>query len=209
MKAAALGGPAPPPAVAKAAVPFPEVFARDAIIAWFRGEFAAANAIIDALCSHLTQIGGRGSAAGDYEAVFAAIHRRRMNWIPVLHMQKYFSIADVSIELRRTAAARRAAEMEEARKGGQRAQEMKESEAEIKNASGVVLKEEQDVANNPNQEGEAGGAAGLDRTNGDLRVSPVVVNGEEDEETEHSSGDSPVADDGGKAPHLLCLLLSP
>ncbi|CAA7400047.1 unnamed protein product [Spirodela intermedia] len=196
-KAAAVGGPAPPP-VAKAAVPFPEVFARDAIIAWFRGEFAAANAIIDALCSHLTQIDERGSAAGDYDAIFAAIHRRRMNWIPVLHMQKYFSIADVSIELRRSAAARRAAETEEARDGEQRAQERKESEAKNKNGAGVILKEEQDVANNPSEEGEAGRAEGLDRINGDLRVSAVVVNGEkEDEETEDSSGDSPVADDGG------------
>ncbi|KAL5701617.1 hypothetical protein ACHQM5_026935 [Ranunculus cassubicifolius] len=84
----------------------PDAFARDAIIAWYRGEFAAANAIIDSLCNHLTQLdalnnGGNGS---DYESVFQAIHQRRLNWIPVLHMQKYFSIADVSIELRRVAA---------------------------------------------------------------------------------------------------------
>lgn len=79
----------------------PEAYAKDAIIAWFRGEFAAANAIIDALCNHLTHLDSNGS---DYESVFAAIHRRRLNWIPVLHMQKYFSIADVAIELRKTAA---------------------------------------------------------------------------------------------------------
>ncbi|XAR61243.1 hypothetical protein NMG60_11034889 [Bertholletia excelsa] len=79
-----------------------EAFAKDAIIAWFRGEFAAANAIIDALCNHLTQLeGGKGS---DYESVFAAIHRRRLNWIPILQMQKYFSIADVARELRHVAA---------------------------------------------------------------------------------------------------------
>ena len=29
-------------------------FARDAILAWYRGEFVVANAIIDALCAHLT-----------------------------------------------------------------------------------------------------------------------------------------------------------
>lgn len=76
-----------------------DAFAKDAILAWFRGEFAAANAIIDALCSHLAQLsGGTGS---EYEAVFAAIHRRRLNWIPVLQMQKYHSIADVAVELRR------------------------------------------------------------------------------------------------------------
>ncbi|KAG8653841.1 hypothetical protein MANES_05G072300v8 [Manihot esculenta] len=78
-----------------------DAFAKDAILAWFRGEFAAANAIIDALCSHLAQLsGGTGS---DYEEVFAAIHRRRLNWIPVLQMQKYHSIADVSVELKRLA----------------------------------------------------------------------------------------------------------
>ncbi|CAK9151022.1 unnamed protein product [Ilex paraguariensis] len=80
----------------------PETFAKDAILAWFRGEFAAANAIIDALCSHLTQLGGGGGP--EYESVFAAIHRRRLNWIPILQMQKYYSIADVSLELRKVAA---------------------------------------------------------------------------------------------------------
>ncbi|CAL9046171.1 unnamed protein product [Musa banksii] len=81
------------------------VYARDAMIAWFRGEFAAANAIIDELCGHLAQIEG----GEEYEAAFAAIHRRRLNWIPVLHLQKYFSIADVSAELRLVAANRAAA----------------------------------------------------------------------------------------------------
>ncbi|RRT50182.1 hypothetical protein B296_00022745 [Ensete ventricosum] len=81
------------------------VYARDAMIAWFRGEFAAANAIIDELCGHLAQIGG----GEEYEAAFEAIHRRRLNWIPVLHLQKYFSIADVSAELRHVAANRAAA----------------------------------------------------------------------------------------------------
>ncbi|KAG1327844.1 RNA demethylase ALKBH10B [Cocos nucifera] len=102
---------------AAAAGAVPEVFARDAILAWFRGEFAAANAIIDALCGHLVQIEG----GAEYEAVFAAIHRRRLNWIPVLHMQKYFSIADVAGELHRVAAGRHdaaaAAEEEEIKKG--------------------------------------------------------------------------------------------
>ncbi|XP_076952241.1 RNA demethylase ALKBH10B-like [Bidens hawaiensis] len=76
----------------------PEALAKDAIISWFRGEFAAANAIIDALCGHLSQFeGGRR----DYEVVFAAIHRRRLNWIPILQMQKFFSIADVTTELQK------------------------------------------------------------------------------------------------------------
>ncbi|THU68582.1 hypothetical protein C4D60_Mb08t05400 [Musa balbisiana] len=97
-------------ATAAAAAVVPEVYARDAMIAWFRGEFAAANAIIDALCSHLAQIGG----AAEYEAVFAAVHRRRLNWIPVLHMQKYYSIADVAAELRVVAANREVASFDSA-----------------------------------------------------------------------------------------------
>ncbi|XP_057782535.1 RNA demethylase ALKBH10B-like [Salvia miltiorrhiza] len=83
-----------------------EVFAKDAIIAWFRGEFAAANAIIDALCSHLTQLED-GTAAAAYESAFAAIHRRRLNWIPILQMQKYFSIADVTVELKKVVEKKR------------------------------------------------------------------------------------------------------
>ncbi|XP_039801066.1 RNA demethylase ALKBH10B-like isoform X1 [Panicum virgatum] len=93
--AAAAGGPAAP-----------EVAARDAVIGWFRGEFAAANAMIDALCGHLAQIGGGGA---EYEAAFAALHRRRANWFPVLHMQKFYPVADVTAELRRVADASAAA----------------------------------------------------------------------------------------------------
>ncbi|KAH7666927.1 Clavaminate synthase-like protein [Dioscorea alata] len=85
----------------------PEGFAREAILAWYRGEFAAANAIIDALCRHIAQI---SDVSSEYDAVFAAIHRRRMNWIPVLHMQKYFSIADVAAELHRVSERRRPSE---------------------------------------------------------------------------------------------------
>ncbi|XP_062179353.1 RNA demethylase ALKBH10B isoform X2 [Phragmites australis] len=90
--------------VGAAAAPAPEVAARDAVIGWFRGEFAAANAMIDALCGHLAQIGG----GAEYEPVFAALHRRRLNWFPVLHMQKFYPVADVAAELRRVADARAA-----------------------------------------------------------------------------------------------------
>lgn len=75
-----------------------DAFAKDAIIAWYRGEFAAANAIIDTLCGHLAEMSGGGS---EYDDVFAAIHQRRLNWIPVLQMQKYHSVADVSVELKK------------------------------------------------------------------------------------------------------------
>lgn len=97
------------PAAAVAAAAAPEMFARDAMIAWYRGEFAAANAIIDALCGHIAQISGGGGS--EYEAAFAAIHRRRMNWIPVIQMQRFFSIADVAAELKRVAAAKAEASM--------------------------------------------------------------------------------------------------
>lgn len=94
-----------------------EAYAKDAIIAWFRGEFAAANAIIDALCSHLTQLeGGGGAAAGEYESAFAAIHRRRLNWIPILQMQKYFSIADVTVELKKVVEKKRSENEAEVKK---------------------------------------------------------------------------------------------
>ncbi|EPS66942.1 hypothetical protein M569_07834, partial [Genlisea aurea] len=81
-----------------------DAFAKDAVIAWFRGEFAAANAIIDALCAHLARMEGE---AGTYEAAFTAIHRRRMNWIPILQMQSFYSIADVATELNKVAEVRR------------------------------------------------------------------------------------------------------
>lgn len=83
-----------------------ETFARDAMIAWFRGEFAAANAIIDVLCNHLADISGGGGGEEDYDSVFSAIDRRRANWIDILHMQKYHPIADVAIELNKVVAKR-------------------------------------------------------------------------------------------------------
>ncbi|KAJ0979658.1 hypothetical protein J5N97_015132 [Dioscorea zingiberensis] len=100
--AVAAGGSVAAPAMA---VAVPEGYAREAILAWYRGEFAAANAIIDGLCGHLAEI---ADGSPEYESVFAAIHRRRMNWIPVLHMQKYYSIADVTSELLHATAKKRA-----------------------------------------------------------------------------------------------------
>ncbi|PON65751.1 hypothetical protein PanWU01x14_114940 [Parasponia andersonii] len=108
---AAVVGPAMVPMPSPAMTVMPDSFAKEAMLAWFRGEFAAANAIIDVLCGHLAQLSGGGS---EYEAVFAAVHRRRLNWIPILQMQKYHSIADVAVELRRV-AAKRAEELEECR----------------------------------------------------------------------------------------------
>nr|GEX36548.1 putative oxidoreductase, 2OG-Fe(II) oxygenase family protein [Tanacetum cinerariifolium] len=110
-----------------------EAIAKDAVISWFRGEFAAANAIIDALCSHISQLeGGRD----EYEAVFGEIHRRRMNWIPVLQMQKFFSIADVTVELEKVVEKKK---MKNGRKGGE-----EEVKTETKDEVAVVVVEEKE-----------------------------------------------------------------
>ncbi|WOL16397.1 hypothetical protein Cni_G25184 [Canna indica] len=93
------------PASTGTAMVVSEAYAKDPMIVWFRGEFAAANAIIDELCGHLAQIGGD---TDEYEPVFAAIHRRRLNWLPVLHMQKYHPIAEVAAALRLVTANRAA-----------------------------------------------------------------------------------------------------
>ncbi|XP_057438824.1 RNA demethylase ALKBH10B-like [Lotus japonicus] len=89
----------PPPQPAPPAVLVSDSYAKDAILAWYRGEFAAANAIIDALCGHLKDL----ADPSDYASTFAAIHRRRFNWIPVIQMQTYHSIADVTLELQKVA----------------------------------------------------------------------------------------------------------
>lgn len=65
---------------------------RDGIIAWLRSEFAAANAIIDLMSDHLRAVSERG----EYEYVIGAIQQRRCNWSPVLRMQPYFPIGEVS-----------------------------------------------------------------------------------------------------------------
>ncbi|MQL88710.1 hypothetical protein Taro_021270, partial [Colocasia esculenta] len=68
---------------------------RDGFIFWLKGEFAAANAIIDSLCQHLRTT----SEPGEYDMVFGCIQQRRCNWTPVLYMQQYFSIAEVNFAL--------------------------------------------------------------------------------------------------------------
>ncbi|KAK9726151.1 hypothetical protein RND81_05G193400 [Saponaria officinalis] len=109
-------GPVLPSVKSTAVIPFTPSFTnidalpqaqKEVVLEWYKGEFAAANAIIDALCHHLVQItgGDNGRVTPEYDCVLAAIHQRRMNWIPVLQMQKYFTIADVTTELRKAAAA--------------------------------------------------------------------------------------------------------
>ncbi|XP_073139918.1 RNA demethylase ALKBH10B isoform X2 [Henckelia pumila] len=68
---------------------------KEGFLMWLRGEFAAANAIIDALCHHLQAVG----EPAEYDGVIGCIQQRRCNWNAVLHMQQYFSVADVMYAL--------------------------------------------------------------------------------------------------------------
>ncbi|CAL0306047.1 unnamed protein product [Lupinus luteus] len=72
---------------------------RDELIGWLRSEFAAANAIIDALCNHFCVVGD----PGEYDMVVGAIQQRRCNWSQVLLMQQYFSVAEVGYALQQVA----------------------------------------------------------------------------------------------------------
>ncbi|KAI9085945.1 hypothetical protein K1719_032022 [Acacia pycnantha] len=86
---------APPMALAMAPMQLAPImvsssFAKDAIISWFHSEIAAANIVIDALYGHRALLSAT-TGASDYDSVFSAIHRRRLNWIPVIQMQKYHS----------------------------------------------------------------------------------------------------------------------
>ncbi|KAH7315872.1 hypothetical protein KP509_21G068900 [Ceratopteris richardii] len=72
---------------------------RDAFILWLRGEFAAANAIIDAMCNHLHVIG----EPSEYDYLLACIQRRRFNWNVVLNMQQYFPVEEVNNALQQAA----------------------------------------------------------------------------------------------------------
>lgn len=72
---------------------------RDNFMSWLRGEFAAANAIIDSLCQHLRIVG----EPGEYDFVLSTIQQRRCNWTVVLHMQQYFSVAEVLYAIQQVA----------------------------------------------------------------------------------------------------------
>ncbi|KAL3830701.1 hypothetical protein ACJIZ3_019503 [Penstemon smallii] len=86
---------------------------REVFMMWLRGEFAAANAIIDALCHHLRVVG----ELGEYDGVIGCIQQRRCNWNPVLHMQQYFSVAEVIYALQQV-GGRREQQRKEGRTGG-------------------------------------------------------------------------------------------
>ncbi|KAI3696167.1 hypothetical protein L1987_79177 [Smallanthus sonchifolius] len=87
---------------------------RDGFISWLRGEFAAANAIIDSLCHHLKSVGEQG----EYDVVIGSIQQRRCNWNPVLHMQQYFSVAEVLNALQQATWRRQQQQQQQHRSGG-------------------------------------------------------------------------------------------
>ncbi|XP_041013973.1 RNA demethylase ALKBH10B-like isoform X2 [Juglans microcarpa x Juglans regia] len=87
---------------------------RDGFISWLRGEFAAANAIIDSLCHHMRTVGD----PGEYDNVIGCIQQRRCNWNPVLHMQQYFSVAEVIYALQQVAWRRQQRHSETLKAGG-------------------------------------------------------------------------------------------
>ncbi|XVF02989.1 hypothetical protein REPUB_Repub04eG0222000 [Reevesia pubescens] len=87
---------------------------RDGFIYWLRGEFAAANAMIDSLCHHLREVG----EVGEYDAVIGCIQQRRCNWNPVLHMQQYFSVAEVTYALQQVTWRRRQRHYDQGKVGG-------------------------------------------------------------------------------------------
>ncbi|XP_050375238.1 RNA demethylase ALKBH10B [Argentina anserina] len=86
---------------------------RDGFISWLRGEFAAANAIVDSLCHHLRAVG----EPSEYDMVIGHIQQRRCNWTPVLHMQQYFSVAEVQYALQQVAWRRQQRLYEPAKMG--------------------------------------------------------------------------------------------
>ncbi|GAB4828685.1 hypothetical protein Ancab_018350 [Ancistrocladus abbreviatus] len=87
---------------------------RDGFISWLRAEFAAANAIIDSLCCHLRAV----SEPGEYDIVIGCIQQRRCSWTSVLHMQQYFSVAEVVFALQQVEWRRRARYADQVKPGG-------------------------------------------------------------------------------------------
>ncbi|KAF0929159.1 hypothetical protein E2562_016398 [Oryza meyeriana var. granulata] len=79
----------------------------DGFVSWLRGEFAAANAIIDLLLGHLHDVAG--DPAAEFDPVAAAVQRRRHHWAPVIHLHHYFPVTEVALALQHASAARRGA----------------------------------------------------------------------------------------------------
>ncbi|XP_051148689.1 RNA demethylase ALKBH10B [Andrographis paniculata] len=135
-------------------LPHHQMDERDGLLMWLRGEFAAANAIIDALCHHLRAVGD----PGEYDGAIGSIQIRRCNWNPILHMQQYFSVAEVGYALQQVAWRRQQRSMGfdgSGRTGGggkepRRGSRGQRGGFELQNSSDVVIKDMNDghVKNN-------------------------------------------------------------
>ncbi|XP_066320677.1 uncharacterized protein [Miscanthus floridulus] len=101
--AAAACWPGPAPALARSPI---GATARDAVIRWFRGEFAAANTMIDALWTwrrsaaaepSTTPSSPRSTTAVSTGSPSSTCRRSTSSRMsPVLHMQKFYPVADVT-----------------------------------------------------------------------------------------------------------------
>uniref|UniRef100_A0A0D9XHE0 Fe2OG dioxygenase domain-containing protein n=1 Tax=Leersia perrieri TaxID=77586 RepID=A0A0D9XHE0_9ORYZ len=101
-----MAAPGPGPGWLLQAAPQPQPVVDGGFVAWLRGEFAAANAIIDLLLAHIRET----AAAAEFDPVAAAIQRRRHHWSPVVHLQHYFPVSEVAIALQHASAARQRGE---------------------------------------------------------------------------------------------------
>ncbi|CAN1271450.1 RNA demethylase ALKBH10B [Linum perenne] len=160
---------APPAVFPPMATTADAAFAKDAILTWFRGEFAAANAIIDSLCEHLAQLGDRS----DYEAVFSAMHRRRLHWIPVLQMQEFHSVADVAAEVRRV-TERKLLEKKEAKAAT--VVKTEEENCEVEAAAAAEEVEVADYSPEDSDHGTDSGASQEVQPNSDVTAADICSN---------------------------------
>lgn len=153
---------------------------RDQFIWWLRGEFAASNAIIDSLCQHLQTVG----KPGEYDAVIRSVQQRRCNWTPVLHLQQYYSVAEVSHALQQVTLRRQHRFVDQVKDGGK---EFKRSgmgfkqgqRVEVKevqnygsegngNSSGIVDSEKNEKGSDKREEGKSGGDVCKAKNNGSV-----------------------------------------
>ncbi|KAG2707606.1 hypothetical protein I3760_05G155100 [Carya illinoinensis] len=132
---------------------------RDGFISWLRGEFAAANAIIDSLCHHIRAVG----EPGEYDNVIVCIQQRRCNWNPVLHLQQYFSVAEVIYALQQVAWRRQQRYMEPFKSGGK---EFKRSGMGFKQGQRLQATKEShnsSVESHSHDESALGGVVGFEK----------------------------------------------
>ncbi|XVE74564.1 hypothetical protein DITRI_Ditri12bG0027200 [Diplodiscus trichospermus] len=165
---------------------------RDGFIYWLRGEFAAANAMIDLLCHHLGEIG----EVGEYEAVIGCIQLRRCNWNPVLHMQQYFSVSEVSYALQQVAWRRRQRHYDQGKFWGK---EFKRSGIGFKGHRIDVAKEVQNSG--VNSYGNSTVNMVSERTERASEKSEEVESGCEVGKVEESSAVTEDKNDAGSKPH--------